>query len=445
VENELKELLRERAEEARIEPAIPGVVLRRARRRRAGTVALTGLLVVAVAGGTLIGVRAARDREGITGPAGRGGWQGIWPQDTHEEAFEVQEVVNARVAEEGLDCTGDVRISCLQDDVLWQLDAREVIARYAVEVRGWQEASISADIEELPDEPGPIQRLVNECPPETSCDPQHSALVTVERLLRTDRFGLWFVTAWEQPAPTAAVVAFVSDYLQARVAASGAEAFLSTAAERTYREEQEGLTLYGGERGVYGGFDIYTHPREAEDGWSIVVLVKWPDRPNENDRVVAETLQLGRGLDVDGQSQPLLVLSVSRDRQTEEEVESQPPSPDAADLPPLDQVEDFVQQFMEARSLPSASLLHDLMSSQAKRDYESGRGGLSLNAPEGGSLQYEIVDIEPVGNDRFQAHILVTHRRGSTKTTVLESVLVGPGQTLRGDHAPLVILEASAE
>jgi hypothetical protein len=317
MEGDLKQLLRDRADEARVEPTIPPVVLRRARRRRAGTVAITGLVVAAVATTAVVGVRAF-NRETPIAPSGTGEWQGIWPQDTREEALEAQQqVVEQTRIEPGCTAQGP---ECLVPPDLWQLDAEDVVVRFATQVLGWEEASVTADLEPLPDEPGPVKRLVKRCAAGVFCAAQDSVLVTAERLLRSDRTGLWFVTAWESPASNAAVVAFVSDFLQARIAGSGAERFLSAEAERTYREERDGLSLYGGDRGAYGGFDIYTHPRETETGWSIVVLVKWPDPKGEEDRFVAEALELGQGEDTDGLPRPLLVRSVFRDRQTEREV-----------------------------------------------------------------------------------------------------------------------------
>jgi hypothetical protein len=361
MEGDLKQLLRDRADEARVEPTIPPVVLRRARRRRVGTVAITGLVVAAVGATALVGVRAF-SQEAPIAPSDTGGWRGIWPQDTREEAQEAQQqAVDQTRIEPGCTAQGP---ECLVPPDLWQLDAEEVVVRYARQVLGWEKASVTADLEPLPDEPGPVKRLVKRCAAHVFCAPQDSALVTVERLLRSDRTGLWFVTAWESPAPNASVVAFVSDFLQARIAGSGAERFLSAEAERTYREERDGLSLYGGDRGGYGGFDIYTHPRETETGWSIVVLVKWPDPQGEEDRFVADTLELGAGRDLQGQPQPLLVLSVSRNHEVEGEV--RPPQAGDIATPGQDgaagpEVSFLTWSAEKVRALPQALLVNETL------------------------------------------------------------------------------------
>lgn len=301
MDSELKQLLRDRADEARVEPTIPQAVLRRVRRRRVGTVAMTGLVAAAVVTGALVGVRSALDRGGA------------------------------------------LRLGAQQETT-----GREVVG-------------------------------------------------------------------------------FVADFLQARLAGSGAEAFLSAEAERTYREEVDGLSLYGGDRGPYGGYDIYTHPRETDGGWSIVVLVKWPDPRGEEDRFVAESLQLGPGQDLEGRRQPLLIRDVFRGAFRGE-------------------VKDFIEGFMDARGERSSSLIHDYLSPGALADYESGENGLSLYPPEGSRLEYDLVNITPpLRGDHWQVRLRARFKQAAGETTVLERLTVGPGTTLRGFLAPLVVLGVGQE
>jgi hypothetical protein len=296
MDSEVRQLLRDRAEEARIEPTIPPAVLRRARRRRAGTVAMTGVVAAAVAAGALVGVRAALDRGGALRPGGQ------------------------------------------------EATAREVEA-------------------------------------------------------------------------------FVADFLQARLAGSGAEAFLSGEADRIYAQEVDGLTLYGGDRGRYGGYDIYSRPRETEDGWSVVVLVKWPDPQGDEDRFVVETLEVGPGGELEGQ-RALVIRDVLRG-QTRSEVKA------------------FIAGFMEARA--QASSLHDYLSDLALADYEVRGSGLSLYPSRVSRLRYDLVNVTPpLRGDHWQVRIRVRYQRGG-ETTVLESLTVGPGTTLRGFSAPLVVLGAGQE
>jgi len=71
VENELKQLLRDRAEEMRLPPEIPRPVLRRARRHRLINGALAGVFAIAVIAGGIVGVRAVLvHRAGGSRPAG---------------------------------------------------------------------------------------------------------------------------------------------------------------------------------------------------------------------------------------------------------------------------------------------------------------------------------------------------------------------------------------
>jgi len=68
VDRELKELLRRKAEEARLDPGAPAPVLRRARRRRIGNAVVAGLTTAAVVAGAFVGVRVALHQ-----PAHKGG------------------------------------------------------------------------------------------------------------------------------------------------------------------------------------------------------------------------------------------------------------------------------------------------------------------------------------------------------------------------------------
>jgi hypothetical protein len=312
MDSELKQLLRDRADEARIDPTIPPGVLRRARRRRAGTVAMTGVVAAAVAVGALVGVRAALDRGEAVRPGGQ------------------------------------------------EASAREVVG-------------------------------------------------------------------------------FVADFLRARLAGSGAEPFLSAEAERTYGDEVDGLSLYGGDRGPYGGYDIYSQPRESKDGWSIVVFVKWPDPQGQEDRFVVETLELGPGQDVEGHQRPLVIRDVFRGESR-------------------GAVKAFIEDFMEARAqrfLRGQGLIddyrirvHDYLSPDGLADYESEENGLSLYRPQGARLEYDLVSITPpLRGDHWQVRVRVRYERGASETTVLERLTVGPGSRVRGRMylASLVVLEVQQE
>jgi hypothetical protein len=85
METEIRELLRERAEDVRSDPRIPPTVLRRARRRRAVTAVAAAGLTAGIVAAMVVGTRLALDggspepRRGI--PVGRlGEYDGIYPE-----------------------------------------------------------------------------------------------------------------------------------------------------------------------------------------------------------------------------------------------------------------------------------------------------------------------------------------------------------------------------
>lgn len=174
-------------------------------------------------------------------------WRGIWPQDSRQEAEQAQLAADR----------GDLRSS-------WQLgfDPDEVVHRYAREVLGWR------DPQPLVDNIGPDwvrETLLIECAPgphpdypEIACglpeDRIYAAVnLTVERLVRRDRGGIWIVTESEptvfhQPAPSTKeeVRTLVTQFLEARVRGSGAEAHLSADGRREYGRRQQMGPLYSG-------------------------------------------------------------------------------------------------------------------------------------------------------------------------------------------------------
>jgi hypothetical protein len=87
METEIRDLLRERAEDVRAEPRIPPTVLRRAQRRRALNAAAAGILTAAVVAGVVVGTRVALDgqapeprRGAVVGRLGE--YDGIYPETT---------------------------------------------------------------------------------------------------------------------------------------------------------------------------------------------------------------------------------------------------------------------------------------------------------------------------------------------------------------------------
>jgi len=164
-------------------------VEQRGRRRRAAALALGLAVAIAGIGGVLVTIRSV----GSGDLAGRGEWTGIWPQASYGAAAEAQEAADA----------GD-------PGVMWQLDGRAVVERFATGQLGWSVISLQAiaNAEEVvadvgvidppsrlsdPATRGPVRVLAASCEPApgTSCA---AAYVTVQRLLRDDPTGIWLVT-----------------------------------------------------------------------------------------------------------------------------------------------------------------------------------------------------------------------------------------------------------
>jgi hypothetical protein len=200
LDDRVRTLLEERAREHVIDPQLPRAVALRSRRRRALVGASAGLGAVAA---IVLGAAALR----TFGPTEETGhtpsptpvveaWRGIWPQTTRGEAEAAQTAADA----------GDV-------DAIWQLDAGEVAMRFARDELGFVEGYFdeSFDIAEE-DSPGPYVVHVISCeprdlvewPPVCAEGEGVYSEVTIERLLRADRTGIWSVTAALPATPTAA-------------------------------------------------------------------------------------------------------------------------------------------------------------------------------------------------------------------------------------------------
>ncbi len=167
--------------------------LLRGRRRARKTRVLTIAFALMLAAGGLGGVFAAFGGGGRSEPRA-GDWSAIWPQTTLGEAQAAQ----------GRADSGDPAYA-------WQLDGETVLRRFAVDKLGWNgftilqvggsspDASGYNSVSDLsdPDASGPFRFITIGCDapgPGVICP---SATVTIERLLRPDRAGIWSVTKVE--------------------------------------------------------------------------------------------------------------------------------------------------------------------------------------------------------------------------------------------------------
>lgn len=167
-------------------------MLLRGHRRVRRTRVLTIVFALTLAAGSLAGLLAAFNG-GRSAQAGAGGWAGIWPQNTLQEAQAAQ----------GHADSGDPAYT-------WELDGKTVLQRFAADRLGWNGFTIleitppdgsggdapgynnESDLTN-PDASGPFRFIIVGCDtpgPGVTCP---SATVTIQRLLRQDRTGIWSV------------------------------------------------------------------------------------------------------------------------------------------------------------------------------------------------------------------------------------------------------------
>ncbi len=197
VEDEVRELLQERAGDVGFDPQLPPRVTRGSRRRRALTVAAAGLGAAALVLVAVVGLRAFSVFDSgtpATSPeptptAGVETWLGIWEYTTREAAEAAQAQVDA-------------------GHMPWQTDARAFLEAYATrsDGLGWERVYFDESLDS-PDTggSGPLTIHLGDCPAVRDRTCPHQADVTIERLLRRDRTGIWSVTALlESPQATPA-------------------------------------------------------------------------------------------------------------------------------------------------------------------------------------------------------------------------------------------------
>ena len=192
LDDRVRTLLEERARDHVTDPVLPRTVAARSRRRRALVGTGAGLAAVAVIALGAAALRAGlREQEtgGTPSPTPVvGTWRGIWPQATRAEAEDAQTAADAGEA-----------------DAVWQLDVVATVRRFAQQQLDFPRVHFdeSLDVAEE-DAPGPYTIHVVSCEPRDTLEwpptcadqgEQRYTEVTVERLLRGDRTGIWSVTS----------------------------------------------------------------------------------------------------------------------------------------------------------------------------------------------------------------------------------------------------------
>jgi hypothetical protein len=316
VDAKVRNALRGLADRAPVDPMVSDGLRRRVRRRRVGTVALAGTVAAAVVVGAVFGVNAAiRVRANSTQRAGAGQiepWPGLYPATTYEEAEQLQACADA-----GTDAV------CGQ-----YVNVEAVIRGYAIEHLGWPGVYFTDSLDTgAVDESGPLTVQVGRCSPiEGKYFPKGCILaeVTVERLLRRDVTGVWFVTgaletigdprATAQPTtPESSVRSFVDKFMGLRFeGAPQALTFLSATAKSQYDRGDGGLALFGegiaGNGYLFDHFEITSIRAADADSFEVDVAIQVGRDPGDRSAEDwVETLFVGAGEDYKGDVQPLVI------------------------------------------------------------------------------------------------------------------------------------------
>ena len=250
-------------------------------------------------------------------------WPGIWPHETREEAQQAQAAAD-------------------RGEEPWLLDPEWLSAVYGRDELGLDDVRIvDGPTDPDPDASGPLTFSVNgrtslyPCDEGQGCDGVVKA-VTVERLLRKDRTGIWTVTGAEPtsywimhpptiPPPTTGDEArdFVVEFMRRRLhpssASMGAPKLLGKVAAQRFDEHAGGLYLYGSPDGdpenEFVGFEVekvYLWEPGRRPQWAVDVLLR--QRPVDRGAATEceETLVVGPGENVYNEGLLLVVLDVWR-------------------------------------------------------------------------------------------------------------------------------------
>jgi hypothetical protein len=428
---DVKELLRDAAEEADVSPRIPAQVARRARRRRARNGMLAGVTVIALLIGAGFGVRGAVglfDDSATRIPAGETEWRGLWPQDTREAGEQTQAQADA----------GDVRAT-------WQLRGDEVARRYAQQVLGFTAVYLNEGFPvEGPGDSGPITVAVTDCDHSIGvsvCKPERRAEITVERLIRRDATGIWIVTSGADArggtVTEAQVRDFVTGFLDVRWNRDDrAHDYLSESAADQYHRGEGGLHLFG-PIATTGIERILPSEQDANLYEAHVVLYERPTEAVATE--VREVLLVGSDpVGPDG----LIILAA--------EVEG-------GLTGGKEQAAFFVSAFMDARinGPDRAPGAESFLSPEGKGAYDQTDQfgnqlylyGYPWDDPDYRWTSFAVTDVQPGGKEYTYVVDVNIERAspdgsGEPPASFWERLVVGPGQDLQGQQQDWVVLSA---
>jgi hypothetical protein len=138
MEDRVKEMLRDRAEDMRLEPDIPRPVVRRARHRRLMNAAVAGTTALAVVAGAVVAVGVALDARGNNPPA-------VSPTPSEEPSpappiVTREDQVPAVWPETNLEDIQDSQRAADDGAQSWRLDVLETARAFAKQVLRWPDA-----------------------------------------------------------------------------------------------------------------------------------------------------------------------------------------------------------------------------------------------------------------------------------------------------------------
>jgi hypothetical protein len=436
---DVKELLRQAADDLPVDHRIPPEVATRARRRRTRNGMLAGVVGVALLVGVGFGVRGAigffaPDARPVDTPPAE--WRGIWPQNSRAEAETAQ-----AAADEG------------DQSFTWQLQGEEVARRYAQEVLAFPEAFVLDYPAEGPDEAGPLTAVVSDCDERVGvsvCKGARRAEVTIERLLRPDATGIWFVMASEElgsghAVDEAEVRTFIDRFMEVRMGRSEeAPTFLTDEARTQFRRGEAGLKLFG-YMATWELVDISLsapYPRVYE------VRLTWYEQSYEghDGETFNEMLTVGPHPDTDDPNALAVYTATRLD-----------PGPTGAKA----RAQAFVNEFMWARldgpnrtSPMTAHQAEWYLSPEGKAVYDTTDihandlylYGYPHGDPTFGWIAFGITQIERGGKENSFAVAVHLERYypngGEPPAPFTEILIVGPGQDLEGNDREFVVLSA---
>ncbi len=447
VERELREMLRNKADEVLIDTDLPKTVLKRSRRRRAATMALGSALGVLVVAGGFFGARAmlANNETQLGGPATTappvGAWRGLWPQDTRAEAEAAQASLDGG-----------------SDEFSFQADITTLLKSFGGNNHAWTETFIvSETLNTTP--PGPHTVHISNCSlqgPESEGGSCENAYVTVEQLLRTGEGQLWFVTAddayppgSDPGAPTEGKAESIAAqaFMDARIAGSGAEKWLTQDSQGWYEaHDQSGLYLYdgdvaGGEPNVnYERYDIVSMtPHESSDPQSAVgqdVRVRISHGMFEGKTVTHdEILWIATGLGLDNKHHMVV--------RTAERLPTDPGEPvsscqEGSPTP----VQSCARMFMQAR-LDGAGT-EWFMTPDAKSVYDDDNELHLYGTPyhDSGNFEferYDILGVRKADANGYEVDVRLHVVSEGGPMTIFETLFIGPGRNMNEQLQDFVI------